>query len=76
MNIDNSVEINIDSENVKLDLFANGAQAGQAKASNDIESRVIFHWERLVLSKTDLDPTGIYEFLKQMDRWVSFVPKN
>lgn len=75
MNNDNSVKVNIASDNMKLDLFANCPQAGSAKASNDIESRVVFLWNELVLSKDDLDPNAIYDFLKRMDEWVTFVPK-
>lgn len=75
MNKENIIEINIDSENVNLKLFANCAQAGQAKASNDLENRIIFLWDELVLSKDHLVPSAIYDFLKRMDRWVSFVPK-
>lgn len=71
----NSVEINIDSENANLNLFANCDQAGQEKASNDIESRILFLWDKLVLSKHDLDPNALYDFLKRMDQWVSYVPK-
>lgn len=74
MGKENSVEINIDSENAKLNLFANCAQAGQEKASNDIENRILYHWNDLVLSKHDLDPSALYDFLKRMDQWVSFVP--
>lgn len=75
MGKENTLEINIDSENVKLDLFANSAQAGQAKASNDIENRIVFLWQNIVLSKDDLDPNAVYDFLKRMDQWVSFVPQ-
>lgn len=75
MNKVNTVEIDIDSENVDLTLFANCPEAGQAKASNDTESRIIFHWNDLVVDKKDLDPSAIYDFLKKMDHWVSFVPK-
>ncbi|MDZ7716376.1 MAG: hypothetical protein U5J95_09215 [Balneolaceae bacterium] len=59
----------------KLNLFANCEQAGRAKAANKLESRVVFLWNELVLDKDDLDPNAIYEFLKRMDEWVSFVPK-
>lgn len=75
MNKDNTVEINIDSDNIKLDLFANCPQAGKAKASNEIENRIVFHWNNLVLDQDDLDPKALYDFLQKMDHWVSFVPK-
>ncbi|MDZ7682671.1 MAG: hypothetical protein U5J63_13400 [Fodinibius sp.] len=76
MNKENSVEINIDSDNVNLNLFANCAQAGQEDPSNDIEGRIVFLWHELVLGESDLDPSAIYDFLKRMDEWVSFVPKS
>lgn len=68
------VEIDIDSENVKLKLFANCGQPEETKATNEIESRIIFLWNELVLSKEDLDTRSLYDFLKRMDKWVSFVP--
>ncbi len=75
MGKDNRIEINIESENANLVLFANCEQAGTEKASNDIENRIVFHWNNLVLSQDDLDPGSIYDFLKKMDHWVSFVPE-
>ncbi|MDZ7659669.1 hypothetical protein [Fodinibius sp.] len=75
MDKENPVEINIETDTINLDLFANHPKAGQEKATNYIESRVLFHWKELVLSKDNLDPKALSEFLKQMKRWVSFVPK-
>lgn len=75
MGKENSLEINIDSENVELDLFANCERAGQTEASNDIEGRIVFLWDDLVLSKHDLDTGSLCDFLKRMDQWVSFVPQ-
>lgn len=75
MDKENPVEINIDSDHAKLDLYANCPEAGQAKASNDIENRILFNWDKLVLSKDDLDPGAIYEFLKNLDHWISYIPK-
>lgn len=70
----NCVEIDIDSENANLQLTANCGESN-AKPSNDIESRITFLWDDLVLSKDDLDPTALYDFLKRVDQWVSYVPK-
>ncbi len=76
MGKENPVEVNIDSENVDLNLFANCEQAGQEEASNNIESRITFLWDNLVLSKHDLDPTALSDFLERMEEWVEYVPKD
>lgn len=72
----NPIEVQIESTNANLTLFANCSKSGTANPSNEIESRIVFLWEDMVLSKRDLDPSLLHEFLKRMDRWVSFVPKN
>ncbi|MDZ7691946.1 MAG: hypothetical protein U5K69_12595 [Balneolaceae bacterium] len=71
----NCVKIDIDSENANLQLTTNCGETANAKPSNDIESRLTFLWDDLVLSKDDLDPAALYDFLKRMDQWISFVPK-
>lgn len=76
MGKENCVKISIDSQNATLELTTNCGKTTDAKPSNDIENRIIFLWNELVLSKEDLDPTALYDFLKRMDQWVSFVPKS
>lgn len=75
MGVTNCVNIGIDSENARLQLYANCDGKTASKPSNDIESRIVFLWDELVLNKHDLEPDAIYDFLKRMDEWVSFVPK-
>lgn len=76
MGTKNCVKISIDSKNATLELTTNCGESTDVKPSNDIENRIIFLWNELVLSKEDLDPTTLYDFLKRMDQWVSFVPKS
>lgn len=75
MNKRNCLEVKIDSENVRLQLYANCDGKEDSKPSNDIESRIIFLWNDIVLDDYDLNPDSIYDFLKRMDEWISFVPK-
>ncbi len=75
MNKRNDLEVNIDSENAHLRLYANCEGKESSRPSNDIESRIIFLWNDIVLADHDLNPDSIYDFLKRMDEWISFVPK-
>lgn len=72
MDIENEVEVDIDSQNAKLKLCTAG---DKVKPTNEIESRITFLWDDIVLSEHDLDPNALYDFLKRMDEWVSFIPK-
>lgn len=69
------IEIDINSENVNLVLTTNCGSKTDVTPANEFESRIIFLWNDLVLSKEDIDSAGLYEFLKRIDHWVSFVPK-
>lgn len=71
----NCIKIDINSENVNLVLTTNCESKADVNPSNEFESRIIFLWNDLVLSKDDVDSTRLYEFLKRIDHWVSFVPK-
>lgn len=70
----NSVQISIESDNATIQLFANSDE-GTEKPSNDIESRITFLWDKLVLSNHELNPDALYNFLGRMDEWVSYIPK-
>lgn len=70
------VKININTETASLFLTTQKCDSYQEpNPSNDIERRVVFLWNDLVMSKDDLDGPAIYNFLKRVDHWVSFVPK-
>ncbi|MEX0648182.1 MAG: hypothetical protein WEA56_14210 [Balneolaceae bacterium] len=68
----NSIEIEIDSENAHLKLFANVSQTPEVTTSNEIEDRILFLWQDLVLSKQDVDADSLYDFINRMDHWISF----
>lgn len=74
MNKRNCLEVNIDSENASLQLYANCEGKEDSKPSNDIESRILFLWNDIVLDDHDLNPDSIYDFLNRMEEWISFVP--
>ncbi|MEX0724164.1 MAG: hypothetical protein WD357_05805 [Gracilimonas sp.] len=70
------VNVNISATTVNLNLQTLNCK-GYEKAigGSDIENRVIHLWEELVLSQNDLSGAVLFDFLKRMEEWVSFVPK-
>ncbi|MEX2573724.1 MAG: hypothetical protein WD317_05480 [Balneolaceae bacterium] len=71
----NCIEVDISTENVKLTLFAHCGENNEVKPSNDIESRIVYLWHELVLSKPDIDTFALFDFHKRTKRWIAFVPK-
>ncbi|MEX0719302.1 MAG: hypothetical protein WD059_01455 [Balneolaceae bacterium] len=68
------VDVNGNSTDLKL-ATPNCDDFAPAKGKNEIEKRIIFLWEEMVLSKKDIFATQIYDFLTRMEQWASFVPK-
>lgn len=70
------VKVNISASTVNLTLQTTDCKNyKKAVAGSDIENRVIYLWEELVLSQKDLTGIALFDFLKRMEEWVSFVPK-
>lgn len=71
------VKVSIETDTVHLILSTSLCKDHQKpKPSNDIERRITFLWDDLVMSKDDLDGRTIKSFLAQLDHWVSFAAAN
>lgn len=70
------VQVEISASTVNLTLQTAECKGYEkAVGRSDIEQRVIYLWEELVLSQNDLTGVALFDFLTRMEQWVSFVPK-
>lgn len=70
------VKVNISSPTAKLSLItSNCDDFAEPNGKNEIENRIIYLWEDLVINQSDIFAGTIYDFLSRTEQWVSFDPE-